>query len=683
MYAPQFVGFLRDEAGSELLGTVLFQVDQNPLEHGQLLGAQGKVGAELIDPAEGMGIGNIDRDKGNLAGAGPPCQLHELGKLPVIRPLHRHPHTDRHAGTRGRANPATHPLECIQSPDGGVGLGVGPIQRDRDRLEELCSASGMLGQGQAGSQQPKPQAVGLEQFGNLRPLRVQEGFPARYEHHLGLQPGEAGQQPRHRFEVHVHPAVAPVVAGHATGIAALGHIQSDQRKPEKRRASRGIVSGQMATLYWRLHKQTGAVMKRARQDSSIVSTERARKGLLRGGDCDRGRLRRNSPLRDRMIIFSRIKLGSEKYPALTGIRAVGATAVFFDHFPLWPDAHITLNVLAFFFALSGFLIVRIYYEQVALSGAWLSKYFLNRFARIYPVYFLLLSIAVCLHPDLRPWVLAKNFTLTHALFRGTELVIPPSWSLTVEECFYFLAPLFMVMARRCRFGAPFLLGWLLLSAAVLISKLDIVFLETPAFVLETTFFGHFVEFFAGFYLALCVMELEKKGPVGTNGSRSTLAGLAGVSFLAIAMLLAYRQASLRNDARIDHAVIILINNFLIPIPIALFYWGLIRENTILSRLLSGGVSRLLGRSSYSFYLLHTLIIDYVSIPWLLPATGHRPLCVLLTLIFTWAMSIALFVFYEEPMNVYIRRKFASLGRTAVPPPRPSAEAGVDSRSVTH
>jgi peptidoglycan/LPS O-acetylase OafA/YrhL len=389
-----------------------------------------------------------------------------------------------------------------------------------------------------------------------------------------------------------------------------------------------------------------------------------------------------------MRIFSNIKLGSEKYPALTGIRAVGATAVFFDHFPLWPDAHITLNVLAFFFALSGFLIVRIYYEQVELGGAWLSKYFLNRFARIYPVYFLLLSVAVCLHRDLQPWVLVKNFTLTHALFRNTELVIPPSWSLTVEECFYFLAPVFMVLARRYRFAAPFLLGWLLLSAALLISKLDIVFLETPAFVLETTFFGHFVEFFAGFYLALCVMEREKTGTVCANGSRSTLAGLAGVSFLAIAMLIAYREAALSNNDRIDHGVTILINNFLIPFPIALFYWGLIREKTLLSRLLSARVSRLLGRSSYSFYLLHTLIINTIGIPWLLPVTGHRPLCVLLTLVFTWALSIVLFGLYEEPMNIYIRRKFASQAARRPWRPGSSAAAGADSgdrsrRSVIH
>src|ERR1700688_3715389 len=88
------------------------------------------------------------------------------------------------------------------------------------------------------------------------------------------------------------------------------------------------------------------------------------------------------PGNSRMSVLSNMKVGGEKYPALTGVRALGATVVFFDHFPLWPDQHLTLNVMAFFFALSGFLIVRIYYEQAELRRRWLAKYFVNRLARI-------------------------------------------------------------------------------------------------------------------------------------------------------------------------------------------------------------------------------------------------------------------------------------------------------------
>lgn len=342
--------------------------------------------------------------------------------------------------------------------------------------------------------------------------------------------------------------------------------------------------------------------------------------------------------------------GRERYPALTGIRAFGAIAVFFAHFPLRPDWHIVINVMAFFYALSGFLIVRIYHEQAQITSAWLSKYFINRFARIYPVYFLLLTVAICLQPDLRPAVLATNYTLTHALFYPSRIILQPSWSLTVEECFYALAPVFMILARRRGFTAAFALGAALFGGALAVSQLDIRFLHTPLFVLSTTFFGHFAEFFAGVWLALYVTRLERTGELHAQGGKRTMAGLAGVSVLCLTEVLIYGHPPPQAAA-----IIVLINNFLVPAPIALLYCGLIREDTVLSRALSCGLSRLLGRSSYSFYLLHLLVIDYLSVPLLRSLPGYRPGLVLGTLALTWALAIGLFLCYEEPLNLAIRR----------------------------
>lgn len=344
--------------------------------------------------------------------------------------------------------------------------------------------------------------------------------------------------------------------------------------------------------------------------------------------------------------------GKERYPALTGVRAFGATAVFFAHFPLHPEWHVVLNVMAFFYALSGFLIVRIYHEHAEITAAWLSKYFINRFARIYPVYFLLLTIAVCLQRGARPAVLLTNYTLTHALFYHARIILQPSWSLTVEECFYSLAPVFMILARRRGFAATFALGAALLAAALVVSELRIGLLQTPMFVLSTTFFGHFAEFFAGVWLALYVTRLERAGSLHVAGIRGTLAGLAGVSALSLAMLLIYRHPPLNAPA------IILINNFLIPAPIALLYCGLIREDTALSRALSGRLARILGRSSYSFYLLHTLVIDYLGKPLLAVLPAYRPALVLGSFGVAWAIAVGLFLLYEEPLNLAIRRAAA-------------------------
>jgi peptidoglycan/LPS O-acetylase OafA/YrhL len=215
----------------------------------------------------------------------------------------------------------------------------------------------------------------------------------------------------------------------------------------------------------------------------------------------------------------------------------------------------------------------------------------------------------------------------------------------------------MILARRHNFWVPFALGCFFLLAALVISKCGIAFLGTPSFVLTTTFFGHFVEFFAGFYLALALMQLEKQGSTYAPGNKYTMTGLAGVLLLVVAMGIVYRHVP------INFRAIIIINNFLIPFPIAVLYWGLMRENTVLSRLLSSNVSGLLGRSSYSFYLLHTLVIDYIGVPLLLSRGGFRPLYVLVTLVVAWFASVLLFVGYEEPVNMLIRRVFRSKDKT--------------------
>ena len=347
-------------------------------------------------------------------------------------------------------------------------------------------------------------------------------------------------------------------------------------------------------------------------------------------------------------LLRKIALGNERYPALTGVRAVGASVVFFDHFPLWPGEQVVINVLAFFFVLSGFLIARIYYAQAQFSMRWLSVYFINRFARIYPVYFLLLSVAVLLSQDLRPWTLFSNYTLMHALFPGTPRLIQPSWSLTVEECFYFLAPVFMLLARRYNFLVPLALGSLMLVSALAISRLGLAFLGSSAFVMSTTFFGHFAEFFAGFWLALRLIKLEQRGSVRAQGCKRTVLGLAGVSILIGAMVLVYQRPPL------DVLRIIVLNNFLIPIPIVLLYEGLILEDTLLARWLSGRFIGLLGRASYVFYLMHSLVIDHLSHSFL-PVDSHRMLSVLFSFGITWLLSVLLFACYEEPVNLFIRR----------------------------
>ncbi|WP_139147353.1 acyltransferase family protein, partial [Hymenobacter lapidarius] len=92
------------------------------------------------------------------------------------------------------------------------------------------------------------------------------------------------------------------------------------------------------------------------------------------------------------------------YPSLTGIRAIAAYMVVLFHIAQdfqKEESHeiISTIVLKFFlewhigvtifFVLSGFLITIRYAGRIEPSLGWAKKYMKNRFARIYPIYFLL------------------------------------------------------------------------------------------------------------------------------------------------------------------------------------------------------------------------------------------------------------------------------------------------------
>lgn len=354
-----------------------------------------------------------------------------------------------------------------------------------------------------------------------------------------------------------------------------------------------------------------------------------------------------------MNIFSTFRIGKERYPALTGIRAIGAAAVFFGHLPFSMGFSFTVNVIALFFVLSGFLIVYMYYQAAAISSFNLIPYFTNRFARIYPVYFLLVSIAIWYNHDLHPILLVKNYTLTHALFqKGKDILIQPSWSLTVEECFYLLAPLIMFLIRRFNYFVSFAFGILLLGLALLVSLAPVSFLHTPEFVMTTTFFGYFFAFYAGAWLALRIIDGEKNGTVKRKGMVFTLAGATGTILILAALAVIYHAGPPLNVT-----ALVLVNNFMLPIPVTILYFGLISEDTSLSKFLSAKLLGLLGRTSYSFYLVHMLLIDYVAVPFLLKYfNGQYNLFVITTFVITQMVALLLFVLYEEPLNIFIRKK---------------------------
>jgi peptidoglycan/LPS O-acetylase OafA/YrhL len=100
-----------------------------------------------------------------------------------------------------------------------------------------------------------------------------------------------------------------------------------------------------------------------------------------------------------------------------------------------------------FFVLSGFLIGRILLKTLThedFNGAMLREFWVRRWCRTLPNYFLVLIVLAICYPLLDkplPDSLLRYFTFSQNLFSPHPAFFPEAWSLAVEEWFYLCIPL--------------------------------------------------------------------------------------------------------------------------------------------------------------------------------------------------------------------------------------------------
>ena len=168
------------------------------------------------------------------------------------------------------------------------------------------------------------------------------------------------------------------------------------------------------------------------------------------------------------------------FPNLDGLRFVAFFMVFLWHafkrpFELldvknsWLQKIFYLFVngktgVSIFFVLSGFLITYLILSEIKLNHKLsISKFYIRRSLRIWPLYFLLLLLIFAVLPigmhlfnqqwntfDMRPWyyfVFLSNFDVLHIyLTNGTDLLASTvTWSVAIEEQFYLVWPLLFTL----------------------------------------------------------------------------------------------------------------------------------------------------------------------------------------------------------------------------------------------
>lgn len=147
-----------------------------------------------------------------------------------------------------------------------------------------------------------------------------------------------------------------------------------------------------------------------------------------------------------------------RFGALDGLRCLSIVAVLFHHSPmsrLWADetrlAGRGFLGVDFFFVISGFLITTLMLRERARTGTIsLRGFYRRRALRILPLYYLLVTLVGGYYVLIRGSAQAAELWPFYYAFLANMLVddipmLSPTWSLSVEEQYYLLWPLLMLV----------------------------------------------------------------------------------------------------------------------------------------------------------------------------------------------------------------------------------------------
>lgn len=363
----------------------------------------------------------------------------------------------------------------------------------------------------------------------------------------------------------------------------------------------------------------------------------------------------------------------KQLPPLTGIRFIAVVMIFLFHYNapvfgryLQAAFHQCYLGVSVFFVLSGFLICYNYGKQATLKSSFLKTYYLNRVARIIPLYYILLTATfIALHFRqeggnhlLAVYLLNLSFLKGYSqwyMFTG----IYPAWSLTPEMTFYLLFPFIYLLIIRFNWWWQqivffWAIGFLLYLFFYFFPFRG--FFQSFNFLVTATFFARCFEFFAGMWMACRFRRWQEKNEMNDKGLVKRPAPLYTLSGAGITLLVIIMAAVISPDNGVgQYPVGVMLNLFVFPVGVAILLFGLITETSWFSRLLASSLFQVLGKSSYAFFLIHGGIIA----SWLFTLWKGDRLLFFFSLVL---ISMVLYYLVERPMNKWIKIRAGKVGK---------------------
>jgi len=307
--------------------------------------------------------------------------------------------------------------------------------------------------------------------------------------------------------------------------------------------------------------------------------------------------------------------------SLDGIRAIAVFMVMLlhAHFQLGKGGGLGVDV---FFALSGFLITTLLLEEYKkYNSISLSSFYIRRTFRLFPALYFMLFV-VFLYATFFSIGETKSI-IYRELFASSiymnnisymwnckALILGHTWSLGVEEQFYFVWPLFLLLMIRFFSTNKLLITLLILTPIIWIIKLTNYFPILPGLIHESLFIGCI------FALLRWLGKLPKK-------MSETVVWISFILLLVVGIFpITVFELLIKNNFRF-------LGGFFAMIVIS----GLVESpNSSLGKFLSNRILVFLGKISYALYLWHIPIFRWFSWHSTLPPYLNFILKFLVTLI---------------------------------------------------
>lgn len=304
--------------------------------------------------------------------------------------------------------------------------------------------------------------------------------------------------------------------------------------------------------------------------------------------------------------------------------------------------------VSFFFILSGFILTYSHSHESERGKGLASKFWMARFARIYPVYLLSMIFAACItpsvfHKKIHILVFIADLLMVQSWsMRMIYFFNGPAWSLSCEALFYFIFPFIFLRLRPASLKKGIFaltMSWLFAIAFPLLclkfypeaswhlphSSIDAAGAMVILRVRHVPIFS-VPQFIAGISLGWIFIRFRP-----TRKMASFLATSGVIIFAAILV-------------SADHIPLVLLHNgVLIPV-FAMIILGLTESNW-LSRILSNPVLVLFGEASYALYLIHIPFEVWLKSIW---GPSDTILAAVWKLALVIPISICLHLFVERP-----------------------------------